>query len=141
MKLFSKLIAQNPFGTVDAPPGSTNLGPDPVAGTGKFIGFLLQGIFVIAGLLSLAYMIWGALDWIISGGDKTKIEKAQQKITQAVIGLILVVVSFGVFVVIAGPALGIIDPSKGAFSIKIPTIGGSGGSSAPPPCPPDGRPC
>ena len=123
MTFLSKLIAQNPFGTVNAPPGSQNLGPDPVAGTSKFIGVVIQGMFAIAALLALFYMLWGAIDWIVSGGDKAKIEKAQLKITHAVIGVIMVVVAFAIFVVIAGNSLGIIDTSGGGFSIKIPTIG------------------
>jgi len=32
----------------------------------------------------------GGLTWITAGGDKTKLEKARDQITQAIIGLIIV---------------------------------------------------
>jgi len=54
---------------------------------------LLSGFvtyFLIAGsVLSLFFLIFGAIKWISSGGDKEKIGAAQKTITAAIIGLIL----------------------------------------------------
>jgi hypothetical protein len=42
----------------------------------------------------IAFFLLGAFEWITSGGDKTKVENARNKITSAVIGLVLLVSSF-----------------------------------------------
>ncbi len=96
----------NIFGTIAPPPGSNFVGNDPVAGTGTLIGTAIKLVFFIAGLAALVYLLWGAFDWIMSSGKKEDVEKAQQKIISAVIGLILIVVAFTVFSFIMGTVLG-----------------------------------
>lgn len=51
-------------------------------------------IINLGGLLLILYFIWGAVDWITSGGDSGKIASARNKIIQAVIGMILLAFSF-----------------------------------------------
>ena len=58
-------------------------------GFGAFMGQMLGAVFAIATLLVFLYLIWGAIQWISSGGDKGKVEQARNRITQAVIGLIV----------------------------------------------------
>lgn len=48
----------------------------------------------IGGLVVIVMFLWGALEWITAGGDSGKIEKARNKITQAIIGLVILVSSF-----------------------------------------------
>jgi len=55
---------------------------------------IIQIIFVIGALGVLAYFVWGAIDWIFSGGDKEKIASARKKIMTAVIGLALLALTF-----------------------------------------------
>ncbi len=55
-----------------------------------FIALILKLGLVMAGVMSLIYLLWGAFEWIVSGGDKTNIENARNKIMQAIIGLALV---------------------------------------------------
>ena len=50
----------------------------------------LRAAIVIGGALALAYMVWGAIDWISSEGDKQKLDGAKNKITHALIGLAIV---------------------------------------------------
>lgn len=38
--------------------------------------------------------LWGAIEWITAGGDSGKVGKARDKITQAIIGLVILVGSF-----------------------------------------------
>jgi len=56
----------------------------------KIISFLIQSIFVVAGLIAFILLIVGGVRWITSGGDKEKTAKAQSTITAAVIGLLIV---------------------------------------------------
>ncbi len=50
--------------------------------------------FVVGALVFFFIMIIGAIQWITSGGDKTALEGARGKITNALVG---VVVLFGLF--------------------------------------------
>lgn len=69
--------------------GSQPGGVSAATSTGKIISTGLQIIFIFAGLAVLVFLVWGAFDWITSGGDKEKIAGARRKITNAIIGLFL----------------------------------------------------
>lgn len=114
---------QNAFGTVAPPPGMDFGGNDPVGGFGMAIAFGIRLFIIIASLFLLIYLLWGAFDWITSGGEKERIQKAQNKITNAVIGLILVFVALVGFNLIAGNLLGIITPGPNGWEFKLPTLG------------------
>lgn len=58
------------------------------------IGTLWQTLIIVGGLAFILYFLWGALQWIMAGGDKGKIEEARGKITQGLIGLALLAASF-----------------------------------------------
>jgi NADH:ubiquinone oxidoreductase subunit 6 (subunit J) len=55
---------------------------------------LWRVVISLGSVLVMVYFIWGSIDWITSGGDKGKTEAARNKITQAAIGLIVLVSSF-----------------------------------------------
>lgn len=62
----------------------------------SLINGVLSFVLVIAALLVFLYLIWGAFDWITSGGDKGKTDRARQKIISAVIGLIIIASSYAI---------------------------------------------
>ncbi len=118
---YNEQNTQDIIGKISPPPGMSIGAGDPVQALANFIGFAINAfIFVASGAL-LIYLLWGAFDWINSGGEKEKIAKAQQKITNAVIGIILVFFSLTIFGLVTGNILGIID-NKGGWVIKIPTL-------------------
>lgn len=82
-------------------PGADTAG-DAGAGFGQFLGQILGGVFAIATLLVFMYLIWGAIEWISSGGDKSKVEKARNRITQAVIGLLVLASTLVIMVILQG---------------------------------------
>jgi hypothetical protein len=53
-------------------------------------------MLAIGGILVLIYFLWGALSWITSGGEKGKIEEARNRITQAALGLVILVGSYAI---------------------------------------------
>lgn len=55
---------------------------------------LWNTVITIGGFIVLIMFLWGALEWIVAGGDSGKIEKARNKITQSIIGLLILVSSF-----------------------------------------------
>lgn len=66
---------------------------------GTLLNALLTFVMVIAALLVFLYLIWGGIQWITSGGDKTKTEEARNKITAAVIGLIVLAASYAILLI------------------------------------------
>ncbi len=61
---------------------------------GFFITDILPVIFLISSFLAFIWIVWGAFQWIFSQGDKGAIQKAQQRITYALVGLALMLISF-----------------------------------------------
>lgn len=55
---------------------------------------LWQTLIIVGGLAFLLYFLWGGLNWIMAGGDKSKLEEAKGKITQGIIGLAILAASF-----------------------------------------------
>ena len=65
------------------------------------------------------YLIWGAIDWITSGGDKAKYESARNKITYALIGLAIMAFVWLIWrMVIYFLGIGIV--SKGQVELNLP---------------------
>jgi magnesium-transporting ATPase (P-type) len=119
--MFSKMLAADNsvnqiFGTI-APPVS-GLPTDPQQGITSIVSFLIRAFFVIAALTMLAYLLWGAYDWITSGGEKEKVAKAQNKITNAVVGMLLTVALLVVYNLITSDILKIFP----SWSISLPQL-------------------
>jgi cytochrome bd-type quinol oxidase subunit 2 len=66
---------------------------------GSLINAVLSFVMVIAALLVFLYLIWGGIQWITSGGDKGKTEEARNKITAAILGLIVLAASYAVLLI------------------------------------------
>ena len=45
-------------------------------------------------------MIWGGIQWILSGGDKGSVQSAQGKITHAIIGLVVLLSTYAVVIIL-----------------------------------------
>ncbi|OGH05130.1 MAG: hypothetical protein A2W22_05635 [Candidatus Levybacteria bacterium RBG_16_35_11] len=69
---------------------------------GPLVGTIIQAIFVIAVIVALGYLIYGAVRWIISQGDKAKVTDARNHIIAAIIGLVIVFLSYLVINLILG---------------------------------------
>ena len=57
---------------------------------GTLISAAVGSIMIIASLIAFVYLILGGIQWITSGGDKAAMEAARNKITHAIVGLIIV---------------------------------------------------
>lgn len=88
----------NPF-SIETAFLSENVGGNPFKITefGPFVTNILSLIMIIAAIASLLYLFWGGLEWIISGGDKAGTDRAKSKITDAVIGLVIVFSAWAIF--------------------------------------------
>ena len=66
---------------------------------GSLISSVLTLVMAIGALLVFLYLILGGIDWITSGGDKTKTEGARNKITAAIIGLIVLAAAWAILTI------------------------------------------
>jgi amino acid transporter len=64
---------------------------------GDFISHTIPAVILVAALATFMYLLYGGVEWILSGGEKGKIEGAKQKITQALIGLAIVASAWAIF--------------------------------------------
>lgn len=108
------MLLQSPISVgITAP----NVGIIPTTPIGTILSNALIIIFIFAALLVLFYLIWGAFDWITSGGDKEKVGSARKKIYAALIGFAILALAF-LIVTVVGQILKI-----NIFSLKfIPTL-------------------
>ncbi len=72
----------------------------PEAAFSSWLANVLSISMVVATLAVFFYWIWGAFDWNTSGGDKGKLETARNKITQAIIGLVVLAASAAILMIV-----------------------------------------
>lgn len=108
--------------TVNACPGngfSALCFSDPGA-LGRVIGSLITFGFALIGLVALAFLVWGGIKWLTSQGEKAEVEGARNHIINAVIGLIVIFLSY----LVVNLLLTFITGGKVTLSnITIPTLG------------------
>lgn len=76
----------------------------------------LSLLILIAIILCLIYLIWGGYFWITSQGDKQRLEQARQRIIYALIGLLVVFISFLLLSIIYA----FFFPNAGSGIIQVP---------------------
>ncbi|OGV90643.1 hypothetical protein A2783_05790 [Microgenomates group bacterium RIFCSPHIGHO2_01_FULL_45_11] len=96
VKLFSSLLTTGYLLLATAPAAfAQNIGvPKPQNFKIDQIGTLISGAvgiaLLIAAILVFAYLVYGGIAYITSGGDKTKTEEARNRISSALVGLAIV---------------------------------------------------
>ncbi len=99
------LAATTVLAQLPTPTGAINITVDPTKGystLGEFIGNFLTLALAIAILVVLVMLIWGAFEWITSGGDKEAVGKARGRIINALIGLAVLAIAFALARVAGG---------------------------------------
>lgn len=61
---------------------------------GNVLSSLFEVIIVIAVVLSFFWLVWGAFHYLFAGGNKEELAKARNRIIWAIVGLLLVMLSF-----------------------------------------------
>lgn len=82
---------------------------------GGIVSALVPYLFGLAGILLLIYLIWGGFGLMLSKGDPKAVEGAKSKITNAVIGFVIIFVAFWL-VQILGQIFGI-EQFKNIFGL------------------------
>ncbi len=60
---------------------------------GYFVS-LWSSVISLGAVAVLIYFVWGSFEWITAGGDSAKTDKARQRITNAMLGLFILVSTF-----------------------------------------------
>ena len=61
---------------------------------GDLFGTLITTAFIVASLIALAFLIYGGIKWIMSGGDKGGVETARNIIVAALVGLVITFLAY-----------------------------------------------
>lgn len=122
------------FGKISPPPGPPGLNQvDTVSGLSRLFSFAINVVFFVAAITALIVLFWGMLDWITSDGDKEKLNRARNKIANALIGILITCIILSIYLMFTSDLLGFVKRTPdGGFQIKLPTLekrqNGSGGS-------------
>ncbi len=114
------VFAAKDLGPIEPIPGAYNpdlSNPDKGAAVAAPITTIFSNALAIftlaAGIMFLIYFILAALAWITSSGKPDKVQEAQNRMINAVIGLIAVVATYSIAFIV-GKILGVdfLDPGK-----------------------------
>lgn len=103
---------EKPLGELKGLPGAYEPGAEEegIEGPGTALSYIFRNTFgvltIVAGLMFVLYFILGGLSWLSAGGKAEQVQKAKQQMTNAVIGLIIVVAAYGIAFIV-GNVLGI----------------------------------
>lgn len=75
---------------------------------------VVTAALVFSGIVALVLIIYAGITYITSRGDQTKVDNAKKTLTYAVLGLIIIFLSFFI--------IGLISTLTGVDQIKNPTI-------------------
>jgi TRAP-type C4-dicarboxylate transport system permease small subunit len=62
----------------------------------EIIGVIIAAFLSLLGIIFLILIIYGGFLWMTSAGNETKVLKAKKTLTQATIGLIIIVSSYAI---------------------------------------------
>ncbi len=80
------------------------IGSDPASSglhLAQYIAILWQTAMMMGGLAVIVSLLMGGVEWIMSNGDKGKVEHARERIIQTVLGMVVLMVAAGITVFIS----------------------------------------
>ena len=87
---------------------------DLFSGGDALIPRLINLMLFIVGILSIIFLIFGGIRYVVSGGDKSKVDVAKNTILYAIVGLVVAILGYA----IVNWVIGVVGAGAG---------GGSGG--------------
>ena len=67
---------------------------------GPFISDVVGLMLSVAAILTFVSLVYGGFLWILGGGDKDKLERARDRVTNAIIGLGITATAWAIFLLI-----------------------------------------
>ena len=104
-------------GAVQCPSSVGNICNLTAGKFGSVVSQIINILVIIAVVISIFILLWGGIKWIMSGGDKAKVESARSTIIAGIVVLVLVFLAY--FIISVVSKIFNIDIAN----IQIPTIG------------------
>lgn len=95
-------IAFAQVGNINLGNTQSNFGINADTGVDKIITNAITIVFIVAAVLVLAMLIWGGIEWVLSGGDKEKVGNARKRIIASLIGLVIIALAYVILQVVGG---------------------------------------
>ena len=92
-------ITSSPSGIINPVIGIFGTQPGNVT-IAYLLALFLRLSLVAAGILLLAYFIWGGIQWLTSGGEEAKLRAAKDRLSNALVGLVLIALVLVVLAII-----------------------------------------
>lgn len=73
-----------------------NLDRFPDRGLAFYMANLWKTISILGGVALILFLVWGAIDWLMSEGDQQKLSAARNKMTHALIGMAVLAASYAI---------------------------------------------
>ena len=103
LALFTLTLPLPSFAVDFCPAGQfDNLCKLQASNIGSTIRNIIVAIIIIAAVISLFFLVYGGIKWILSGGDKAKIGEARATIIAAIVGLIITFLSYFILGIVLG---------------------------------------
>ncbi|MBL7150717.1 hypothetical protein ISS86_02195 [Candidatus Microgenomates bacterium] len=67
---------------------------------GPLLTDIISASISISFILVLIYLIWSGIQWLTSGGEKTAVAAARERMTAAFIGLMIVLSAWAIFILV-----------------------------------------
>jgi hypothetical protein len=115
-----KPVLATSLGTLEGlgPLGKVGSKDQAVTRFNEVVSLVIGFLTVVAGLWFVFQFLSGAIGWLSAGGDKAKLQAAQGRITQAIIGLAVVIAA--IFIIdLVGTLLGLNILSPGDYILSI----------------------
>jgi len=123
------LLTPAAYAQITNPVLPTGVGSGGIGAGGTIVGNIisaLTGLFLVGGTIAaLLFLLLGAFRWITSSGDKTKLQTAQDQITNAIIGLVVMAAAWAIMMLV-GQFTGIGVFGANGWNINLPGLGRSG---------------
>ncbi len=98
----------------------------PYANIGHVMGAVFSFVLVFASILVFCYFLLGGVQWMTSGGDKQAAQAAKDRLTAALVGLLIILSVWGVArITEAAFGVSILSGIKLPFGVPSPFKGGS----------------
>lgn len=86
----------------------------------QFLTNLPRTALILGTIAAFLFLLWGAIDYIISGGNQERVKTSKTMITNALTGLAILAATWVIWRLVTY-FLGISQNLKGSFNIKLPT--------------------
>ena len=77
----------------------------------NYVAVIWKTLVIVGGLAVLIQLLWGALNWIMSGSDPERLKRAKNQMSNGVFGLVILALSYLIIKLIETiTSLNILDP-------------------------------